>query len=643
MQLNIKNLTRFLILIAMLFAWWFTASVINPQLHYYLQQSAFLTDFSFFKGFLKYPGGIADYISQFIAQFFYFKIPGSLLIVLTAGGLGIIAIRVIERISGKIRLDFSVFVLFMWLSILIQCNYYYPFYASVRLLMAALFILMFALVSSKVSKWRHPVAFLLAILLFYGAGGAALFTYAISVIFLQIHNHKKKADLLYLALFALFSVVLPYLSYKYVFLVNLPLVYDFTHSKSPEIIAYVPDYKLYALYALLPFFLFIAMLYNSLKVKKEKTPSVSKTKKQDIHKKGLKKQDNRIVNIQNTFKVKTSASPFLWVGGQFLIMALLAAFTLNVTLDKTHRNKLLVSYYASNADWDKVLQMAKSVDGYDLFVNVEYNRALANTGKLADNLFSYAQLAGPSGLFIDGKVTSDIPFICCDQYYDLGFMHEAQHWAFEAQTIFPNSPRLLKRLVQINLVTRHYDLAQKFLNQLDANMLYHDWVDRYQKYLADTTLVDRDPDLAYKRRCEPLEAFSASDASFKLTKLVEANPDNKMAVDYLLCSILLQGDLASFKGLMAKSHHLYGSSLPRAFDEALVLYYYISRQEPAPGEITYSAGRLKQFNSFVKAIKPFGSDWQSARQTLGRDFGNTYWYYLKCLSPVVTKVQIKRK
>lgn len=643
MQLNVKNLTNSLLLIILLFAWWFTASVINPQLHYYLQQSAFLTDFSFFKGFARYPGGIADYMSQFIAQFFYFKILGSLLIVFTAGGLGIITIRLIESIAGNIRLRFSVIGIFLWLSILIQCNYYYPFYASVRLLMAALFVMLFVWTGSKFPQWRYPAAFLLAILLFYCAGGAALLTYSISAIFLQINTIGKKNNWIYLPLFALFSVLLPYLSYKYVFLVNLPLVYDFTHSKSPDIISYVPDYKLYALYALLPFFLFIALLYNRMKLKMQKTPTVSKTKKQDTHKKGLKKQDNRTVNTETTIKVKTPVSPFLWVAGQFLIVALLAVFTLNVTLDKSLRNKLLVSYYASNADWDKVSQLAKSVDGYDIFVNVEYNRALANTGKLADNLFSYAQLAGPSGLFIDGKVTSDIPFICCDQYYDLGFMHEAQHWAFEAQTIFPNSPRLLKRLVQINLVTRHYDLAQKFLDKLDANMLYHDWVEHYQRYLDDTTLVDKDPDLAYKRKCEPLEAFSASDASFKLTKLVEANPDNKMAVDYLLCSILLQGDLASFKGLIAKSGHLYGSSLPRAFDEALVLYYYVSRQEPAPGEIKYSAERQKQFNSFVKAIKPFGSDWQSARQTLGRDFGNTYWYYLKCLSPVVTKVQIKRK
>ncbi|MGE5395311.1 MAG: DUF6057 family protein [Candidatus Saccharibacteria bacterium] len=643
MQLNVKNLTNFLLLILLLSAGWFTAIAINPQLHYYLQQSAFLTDFSFFKSFSRYPGGIADYISEFITQFFYFKILGSFLIVLTAALLGIITVFLIERIAGKVKLNFSVIAIFLLLSLVIQCNYFYPFYASMRLLMAASFVLMFFSISSRYIKWRYPSAFLLAVLLFYFAGGAALFTFAISVILLQIHLYGRKADWLYLPLFTLFSGVLPYLAYKYIFLVNLPLVYDLTHSKSPEIIYYAPDYKLYTLYSLLPLFICAAMIYNRLSLKSEKVNDLPGVKKPELNKKGVNKSESKTIKPGKKLRPKVSASPVLWVVGQMVVMVLMSVVSLNATLNKTLRNKLLVSYYASNAEWQKVLQSVKAVEGYDIFVNVEYNRALANTGKLTDNLFGYSQLAGPFGLFVDGKVTSDIPFICCDQYYDLGFMHEAQHWAFEAQTIFPNSPRLLKRLVQINLVMGNYPLAQKFLHQLDANMLYKDWVGRYQKYIDDTTLVSKDPELAYKRKCEPLEAFTASDASVKLAKLVEANPGNKMAVDYLLCSTLLDGDLAAFKSLINKNNHLYGSTLPRAFDEALVLYYYISRQGPEPGEIKYSADRQKQFISFVKAIKPFGSDWQSAKKKLAHDYGNTYWYYLKCLSPKVTNAQIKRQ
>lgn len=643
MRLTIKNLTNLLLFSVFLFFWWFTASAINPQLHYYLQQSAFLTDLSFFKNFLRYPGGIADYISEFIAQFFYFKILGSFLITLTALLMGIMAIQLIQRIAGKIKLNFSVVAVFVFLSTVIQCNYYYPYYASIRILITIAFILIFSVLTSKFSQWRYPLSFLLGIVLFYMAGGAALFTYAFSVILLQIHFNSKKTDWIRLPLFALFAAILPYVSYKYIFLISLPLVYDLTHSKSPEILYYAPDFKLYAFYSLLPVYILIAIIYNRQKLKSASRPAIVKPKKVVPAKKGVKKQESGPVLKQEMMKKQKGESPLVWVAGQVIVIAILAGLSLQFSLDKTTRNKVQVSYYASNSDWEMVLKSAKNVDGYDIFTNVEYNRALANMGTLAENLFSYAQLAGPSGLFVDEKVTSDIPFICSDQYYDLGFMHESQHWAFEAQTIFPNSPRLLKRLVLINLVNGQYDLAKRYLHQLKDNMLYGDWVDRYQKYIEDTTLVGKDEQLSWKRKCEPLENFTASNAYLKLTKLLEANPGNRLASDYLLCSVLLDGDLATFKNLLDKSSHLIRSPLPRVYDEALVLYYYMTRKAPVPGEIRYSAERQKQFIAFTKAIKPYKNNWQSARQSLAGEFGNTYWYYLKCLSPKVTKAQIKRQ
>jgi hypothetical protein len=280
---------------------------------------------------------------------------------------------------------------------------------------------------------------------------------------------------------------------------------------------------------------------------------------------------------------------------------------------------------------------------YDLFVNAEYNRALANTGKLADNLFRFTQLAGPYGLFMDGKVTSDIPFFCCDQYYDLGFMHESQHWAFEAQTIFPNSPRQLKRLVQINLISGEYVLAQKFLKQLDKNILYHDWVAHYQKYIEDTTLVTKDPELAGKRKCEPKENFTSTNAFLKLKKLLEANPENKLAFDYLNCALLLDGDLAKFKEVLS-SYPIYNhSTLPRSWDEALVLYHYSIKKAPLPDEFQFTKNSEQQFTAFTKAVKTYNNDWQQIRTSLKRDYGTSYWYYLKCLDPKVTNAQIKRR
>jgi len=646
MQINVKNLANFLIFILFIIAYWFTAIVINPQLHYFLQQSAFLTNSSYFISYIKYPGGIADYLSEFISQFFYYRLIGGFLIILIAALLGFIAIHLMEKLFGKNNYKFSALGLILLLSVLIQCNYYYPFYASIRLLMAFVFIWIFTIIKSKFSNSQYFTAFSMAILLFYLAGGAALIIFSITTILIQISLYPKKTNLYILPLFALFCAGLPYLAYKYLFLVNLPLMYSITHSKSPEILYYVPDYYLYTLYAILPSYLLIAFIYKFLQTSSKKVALKPKSHKPLISKsdkKAIKKAESKAVIQSQSSQSKWQNSPILLLTVQFIVFALLSFTLVNHTFDKTLKNKILVPYYASNGDWENVIKTAGNIEQYDIFINAEYNRALANTGKLADNLFSFAQLAGPYGLFLDGKVTSDIPFFCCDQYYDLGFMHESQHWAFEAQTIFPNSPRLLKRLVLTNLVNKKYVLAEKFLRKLDDNMLYHDWVDKYQKYIDDTTLVGKDPELSWKRKCEPLDNFSATNPFLKLKKLLEANPQNKLAFDYLICALLLDGDLANFKDMISNNSIYTRSPLPRSWDEALVLYHYRMRRPPLPNEFQYSKESQNNFSSFTKAIKPYNNDWQQIRTILNRDYGNTYWYYLKCLNPKITKAQIKRQ
>jgi len=649
MQLNFRNTTNLLLLIISLAAWYFIAIVINPELHYFIQQSAFLTDPLFFQSFVRYPGGIADYISAFVAQFFYFKVFGSFLIVLVASLLGIIAINLIQRIAGKIKLNLGIFALFLLFSVLVQCNYYYPFYASIRLLIASVFIWIFSVLILRFPNIRLFISFLMAVFLFYLAGGAALFVFAASIILIQVRFSHIWVEFLVLPVFAAFVALIPWVAYKFIFLVDHNLVYSITHSRKPMIISYVPDYVLYTLYATLPLLILIAVIYIKLSKRFENKPIQSiESNTEKIHGKTkdlkLKNNQEKIETSKTeTHKVRFFQTSVFILSIQFIIILLLAIVSLSFTIDTEKRNQVLVSFYGANGDWANVIKTAESLNEYDLYVNVEYNKALANTGKLAENLFNYNQLAGSAGLFLDGAVTSDVPFICSDQYYDLGFIHESQHWTFEAQTIFPNSPRLMKRLAQINLIDRNYQLAEVFLRRLDKNMLYHDWVAKYQKYVDDTTLVAKDQEFSWKRKCEPLGNFTASSYVEKLNKLLEANPANKMAYDYLVCTSLLDGDLSTFAGKISKNIVFPRYPLPRSWDEAMVLYYYMSKKIPSSEDIKCTRQRRDQFSSFIKAIKPFGNNWRLASKSLKKDFGETYWYYLKCLSPNITKAQLKKQ
>jgi len=649
MQINSRKLTNILLLLISLAAWWFTASQIKPELQYFLQQTAFLTDRLFFQGYARYPGGIADYLSVFVGQFFHFNKVGSFLIILVAALQGFIAMNLVKRVSGKENCNFSIFTLILIGSIWVQCDYHYPFYASFRLFIASVFVWILTVLTQKFPSIHFYLAFVLASFIFYIAGGAALFVFTASAIFIQIRFLVKKSEWLVIPALIVFTAVIPYLSYKHLFLVDLSLVYSITHSKSPYILYYVADYKLYALYALLPSYLLLSLIYYKFRKNPEiasahptetKKESVSQPK--SLKKNSIKTNKKPVIQVEKKPR-KQWNTKYIWLTTQFVVLIAAAIFCLNFAVDKVDRTKTMVSYYGAERDWNNVIKTAKTLKDYDLFSNFEYNKALANTGKLAENLLNYPQLAGSQGLFLDGKVTSDVPFICSDQYYDLGFINESAHWTFEAQTIFPNSPRLMKRLIQIHLITGQYKIAEKFLNRLDENMLYHDWVNQYQKFIQDTNLVAKDPEFSWKRKCQPLGNFTANNYMEKLYKLLEANPSNKMAWEYLLCSSILDTDLGTFHNFLKRNTTIAKDHLPRSWDEALVLYYYVSRSNPGPEDISFSSDSQSRFISFIKAIKPYGSDWKSLKQSLENEFGSTYWYYTKCLSPKVTKAQIKQQ
>ena len=619
MQFKFRSITNILIFVISMVAWWYLCAFIRPELHYFLQQTAFLTDSLFFLGYARYPGGLSDYLSEFISQFFFFNTFGSFLIVLVALALGMIAANLIRRIAGDVELRLSIFAVFVLFSIVLQSDYHYPFYASVRLLVTFGLIWIYAALFSKMGKLWFLAAITLTILVFYLAGGAALFVFTTSLVLIHLRTTTKKTEFILLSLLLVISGILPYLAYRHVFLIDFSLVYTITHSKSPMILFYDAEFKLYALYALLPCSILIALIYQKLKHRTKQKPVAEGT----IRKPGF--------------------SPFFRLAFQFVFIVSAAILILNFTFDKATKDRTLVSFYGASGDWENVIKTAKSIEEYDLYANVEFNKALANSGKLADDMFEYKQLAGSDGLFLDGLVTSDVLFLCSDQYFDLGFMNESLHWTFEAQTIFPNSPRLMKRLVLIYLINGNYSLAEKFLHSLDKNMLYRDWVKKYTGYLKDPSLISKDPELAWKRLCEPPEEFSTSSYRIKLVKLLETNPANKTAFDYLISSALLDGDLGTFESLLKDYKTLVKEPLPGAWDEALVLFYYMANKSPDVGDIRFSDAGKDQFIAFIKAMKPFGNDWQSAKKSLAKDFGTTYWYYLKCLSPKVTKAQIKKQ
>lgn len=619
MKNKVLNLTNGFILIFLLAAWWLTAVKIEPVLYYHFQQIGFLTTSEFFHNYAVQAGGIAEYVGEFIAQFFYFNLWGSLLIVAVAAIQGFIARDLITRLTGKNKVGLAIFGVILLLGVMVMLDYRYPYYASIRLLFAFLFTYGFYFLNSKYGRWSLYSWPALAVLLFYLGSAPSLFVFTACTLFMVIAKEKRSTWMIVVPAFIGIAALLPYLGYLFVFQTTLANLYRLSVVKPPEVLAYKTFYQLATYYALLP--LMLPVFLFLIRTKEEKP--VEKAKKG-----------------KNVEKKKLIYRPAFLIMAQAVVLTGAGYLLFIKTFDSHKKNLLRIEYHAEKGEWQKVLKVAEEINNYDFKVNFHVNRAYAHLGTLPDNLFSYPQVLGVYGLFFDNSVLNgNFTMPNSDLYYDLGFMSESQHWAFEGQTLMPNSPRILKRLVMINLINRKYQLAEEFLNVLDRNMLYHDWVAEHKKFVADTTLTNSDPEIVQKRKFNPQKRYVQINPLTDLELLFETNSTNRFAYDYLITLCILDSNFTEFLKYLPYYTSFNMKTLPRSWAEALAIYIIRNKTiPPFMTEETVSKQVKRSMMEFNKTTRQYNNNLEAAKPALRASFEDTYWYYMLFLDPKVTKV-----
>ena len=619
MKIKLFSPSNLLILIFALIAWWFTATEIEPFLHYHNQNIAFITSFSSFISYLHYPGGISNYVAEFISQFFYFNILGSFLIVAIASLQGVIALYIVKGLWGKAHLSFSIFALILLSGVMVLYDYNYPYYVSIKLLFAFIFTYIFYLINDKYPRqsiYSWPV---IAILLLYIASGATLMVFAVSTTLILILSSQKKNWIFNVPFIFLFTGIVPFLVYKFVFASNLLNLYRISEVKPPEMLPYTPSYQVYIFYLLLSVIL-LAVLF--LKQTTKDLP-ISKANKGKA-----------------TTRLSFYKRPTFIISSQVIAVAIIAYSLFNISDNSLKKKLLYIEYYAETEQWNNILEVAERIESYDIGVNYQINRAYAHLGILPEHLFNYPQLHGSKGLFIDKSLmNNNYTMSNSDLNFDLGYMDESLRWAFEAQTLLPNSPRVLKRLVMINIIEREYGIAQKYLNVLGQNLLYQDWVGKYEKYVSDTLLADRDPVIAEKRHFSPDENVYILDPYNNLKLLLKTNKQNRMAYDYLLSLCLLDKRLNDFVEIVQNYPNFHTQKLPRSWEEALSAYIYKTSKVPQfVTSETISKNCLQRLTAFNNTLTKYGNDKNTAQNALRENFENTFWYYLFYINTSSTNV-----
>jgi hypothetical protein len=302
---------------------------------------------------------------------------------------------------------------------------------------------------------------------------------------------------------------------------------------------------------------------------------------------------------------------------------------------------LEVGYLVREGQYEQALNEAAKIDPRRFAPTVSYdvNLALHETGRLLDEVLARPQRSPRLLLDLVRLPNYDYMRRVIDTCIRLGRLNDAEHYAGETigSLCQPRSD-LLMQVALIYMVKDKPELARIYLNNLADDLIYRRRAVRY------LNLLNKDPHLSDVEEISQLRtrmlmkddveqaivyqdgAPMASVANMLISTLERA-PSNRLALDYLLGTLLLQGDA---EGVARNIYRLPAAGykkMPRRVQEALLVY------QTDGGKVVDVAGMeidpqvQADFHEFLHIVTNFdqiGPD--RASQSLQK-FVGTYWFH----------------
>ena len=257
--------------------------------------------------------------------------------------------------------------------------------------------------------------------------------------------------------------------------------------------------------------------------------------------------------------------------GAAIVLAL-AVLAVNKGYDSDKYELIRQDYLVRNERWADIIDRAGEKTVKTPFWCNSVNLALAQQRMLADRMFDFWQ-SGPDALIMPmyRDMTSDI--ISAEVFWHLAMVNSAQRYMSDMQESILNgrrSGRMTKRIAECYIVNGKYDLAKKHLMPLTHTLFYSSW--------AKDALALNDAKVAAHplygklkmRRFHEDFLFSYPELEKIFARLFVNNKGNKMALDYFIGMLLLKGDIQTFAQALQLAQQYGGyTSMPLGYQDAV--------------------------------------------------------------------------
>ncbi|MDR2810513.1 MAG: DUF6057 family protein [Tannerellaceae bacterium] len=535
------------------------------------------------------PGGAALILSEFLTQFFLLPYAGAGITAALLVGAGWLAYGIVKQIAPQANLLIACLLPVVSL-MFAHFDFNYPAYGTVAFLMAE--TTFFFVMKIKNNNGRFAVH-LAAIPLLFCLAGPVFLLYALLALLLLDKKEKNKSVLPSVLLWAgvgIEALLTGILS------VYFALYGEYRHAFLPDGYYHpnlAPRHVIYFSWYSLMLLLVLARILRRKPEKKKKRP-------------------------------------WLEMALQTVLIAALCRWGVSEYGDKKLYRIKELDYYCRTEQWDMILTRCEGTLTNYLYI-LYANLALLQKGELGDRMFAYDQ-RGPQGLLVDWNKTASISILLSDVYFAIHATSLSQEMAFQAymSTIGEGNPRMLKRLVQTNLVYGAYPVAEKYIAILEHTYGYSDWAKAQRRFLYNDTEVENDPLLGNKRRClatnASLSLIDGLDAD--LQRIAVAHPADRTAITYAGAFYLAEKNPEGFQALIEKYYATpVLPTLPIAFQEAIII---LSEKDPDYwqrfGVSDAVAERFAQYKRQVVEGNRSGNA-NALPSLMRRAYGDTYWFY----------------
>lgn len=555
------------------------------------QYQMFLFDTNYFLERIVLPGGLADYISEFLVQFYYMPVLGGTIIALLLMSIQAISWGLMKQYGMKAV--FPGYLLSFVPSIVLWCAM-----GDQNLLLSFVVALSGALLMGWIHNRFHnrlvKVVFeLVSTALVYWFLGPVVFIYAALMIGDTLMKGKQNGHILSSLGY---SACLLILTVAWILLTTQSLQYPLY-----RIFSGLNYYRYPGTVSPLPLGV---MIWTVVVVFFGMVP--------DGHAWIKKLQQSKVV-----------------MALAYVLVIVASWFGIKASFDAMTYDLIDYDFLVRTEQWDKIIEKAEKKQATTPLSVSCVNLALSQKGMLADRLFEFYQNGG-EGLFPTFTRDMISPVSTAEIFFRLGMVNDAERYMFEAQEAIPNyrkSARLTRRIIECEIINGNYQVAAKLLRRLQKTLFYSNWANQTMALLGNEKAINRHPVYGKLRKYrEKKQDFLFSDREMdQMLGLLFLNDNhNKMAYEYLVCYELLQRDMEKFMQYYPLGRFVGYDHIPRSFQEILIGNWMKTHSDPRTIPYSVDAQNVNNTLNFIQLYMQNPKNPQLGQQP----YVSNAWHYM---------------